>query len=176
MSYSPWCWEREPRGPSSGLGTGAPGRLFPFCSYAWEMKSSQNAMREFLSSSGFALKACNTLIKHPTAASTVKVIKIPNFLEFLLSPTPTHSATPLAFCQGFWFSIISLTFYIIFLTPSFALAAGHLYQNLHHRGLVTVSLEILIANTGWRRCKITLNFQVSLSFRSLYWKNWPSDH
>lgn len=108
------------------------------------MKSSQNVIREFL----FALQACNKLetTQHPVAALTVNVIKISNFLNFLLSLTPTCSATPLAFCQGIWFSIISLMVCIIFLTLSLALAAGHLFQSLHHGCLVTVSLDGLIAN------------------------------
>lgn len=157
-------------GPGSDSGRGAPARLhFLSVSMLEKRKAASMWYRSFLSSSVFALKACNRLetTQPPIATRDGQSFKISNSLKFLLSPTPIHPATPLAFCQGIWFSLIGVMVRLIFLSLSAALAAGHLFPNPHHSCLVIGSLEILVANILWRRCKITLDFQVHLSFSSL---------
>lgn len=110
-------------GPWSDLGRGAPARLhFLSVCMLEEWKAASMWYRSFLSSSVFALKACNKLetTQPPTATFDGQSFKISNSLKFLLSPTPIHPATPLAFCQGIWFSIISMMVHLIFLSLSLA--------------------------------------------------------
>lgn len=54
----------------------------------------------------------------------VKVIKISNFLKFLLPPTPVHSATPGPCARVSGFSIVSAMVHVIFISQSFTLVAG----------------------------------------------------
>lgn len=56
--------------------------------------------------------------------SVATVIKISNFLKFLLPPTPVHSATPGPSARVSGFSTINATVHAISISLSFMLAAG----------------------------------------------------